>query len=352
LVEALFLDSFAALQAIALGAFAGAFLGALPGLHSNTLNPLILREGLMGGGAATALLIASLSVARLASEAIPSVLFFIPDPDSAVAVLPGHRLALEGKAARAIKAFALSTLLSAGAASLLLPAAAVLLPAAASIAGPLTPLALSATISLSVASERGWGKRALAAACIIASGALGTALGFAAELFPGTGSASQMALLASFAIPLSAEAFLSLTASVSASHLVFSFASAASTGKARTGAAAAAESALGGIQPSGLPLFAAACMLATAVSCALVYAAARKWPSEISRADMRVISLAVLAIAPALALHLEGWQGVLALAVSALVGALPLLAGVKRIHLMGFILVPSLLRFLPLPGAT
>ncbi|VVC72283.1 Tripartite tricarboxylate transporter TctA family protein [uncultured archaeon] len=172
---------------------------------------------------------------------------------------------------------------------------------------------------------------------------LGTAIGTVADVFPGMGSAAQVALFASLILPLDAEKFLALAASVSSSHLIASFAFASSVGKARTGAAAAILETLGSVDLGSLALVAGAAIAATAISCAAVYFFSERIAREVRNLDQKTLSACILAILPLAALFTAGIPGLALLLVASLAGLLPILSGTKRVSLMGFILVPALL---------
>jgi len=392
------LTALAAALVLLAGMLFGALAGILPGLHSNTLNSIVLALNLPLDGNSLALLIAAMACARLAFEAIPAILLFIPDENTVLAMLPGHRLALEGKAAPALRIFAFSTLASAAIALVLLLPALFVIPVAYSFLHPYTPIILAAACIVMVSSERGAGRLAAALSLLLAGVLglialnsslndpflpaftglfavpaaffalkskanalpktqqkqafdptpflplilLGTLLGAFADLFPGMGSAAKIALFASFLVPLDSERFLSLAASISSSHLLFSFAALSSIGKARTGAAAAVSSVLGDVGSSELLLLAGAALISISASSALVFLSSGRIAKEFGRLDHRAINLVMLAFIPLLVLCLEGLQGLAVLAAASLIGALPIISGTKRITLMGFILIPAL----------
>jgi putative membrane protein len=101
---------------IAIGFLLGAISGLTPGLHVNNfasmllaLSPMLMNKGLSPYHMASMILAASIS--QTFFDTLPAVLVGAPDADSALAVLPGHRLVLQG---RAIEAVRLSALGSAG----------------------------------------------------------------------------------------------------------------------------------------------------------------------------------------------------------------------------------------------
>ena len=105
------------LLCIALGFLLGVLSGLTPGLHINNfaamllaLSPLLLDRGFTAYHMASIILAASIS--QTFFDVIPAVFVGAPDADSVLAVLPGHRLMMEG---RGIEAVRLSAFGSAGA---------------------------------------------------------------------------------------------------------------------------------------------------------------------------------------------------------------------------------------------
>ena len=94
------------LFAIALGVIAGTFTGLVPGVHVNlvavvllSLSGFVLR---FFGVESVACFIISMSVTHSFVSTIPSIFLGAPEPSSALSVLPGHRLLLEGRGLEAV----------------------------------------------------------------------------------------------------------------------------------------------------------------------------------------------------------------------------------------------------------
>jgi putative membrane protein len=101
---------------VAIGFALGVLSGLTPGLHLNNfaamllaLSPWLLAEGITPFQMASLILAASIS--QTFFDAIPAIFLGAPDSDTALTVLPGQRLMLEG---RGIEAVRLSALGSAG----------------------------------------------------------------------------------------------------------------------------------------------------------------------------------------------------------------------------------------------
>nr|WP_255679957.1 tripartite tricarboxylate transporter permease [Methanosarcina sp. DH2] len=96
------------------GYLLGIFSGLLPGIHTNNfaLALVALAPFLADRGIAPfyiALIILSNAISHTFHDIIPSVFLGAPDGDTALAVLPGHRLLLEGAGAEAVRLSALGS---------------------------------------------------------------------------------------------------------------------------------------------------------------------------------------------------------------------------------------------------
>jgi len=377
----------------------GILAGILPGIHTNTLQSIVLALHLPIESEHIAILLASMAFSRLAFEAVPAILLFVPDEETVVSMLPGHRLAHEGKAGMALNIYAFSTVASAAFASLLLPISLACFPLIYSALHPFTSLALALACIAMVFSEPGFLDRFFALVCILVSGALGWAsfnsglndpflpaftgmfaipaaifalnsktsntnlsqqnsefkasrllplifigsvLGALADLFPGMGSAAQIGLLVSFLVPFNSEGFLAFTAAISSSHLLFSLAASSSIGKARTGAAAAIASVLGGLESNDLMMLVGTALISISISSAFLHLFSKRIAEEFGRFDHQFLNISMLAFLPLLVYFTEGIRGLILLGAASAAGAMPLLAGCKRVHLMGFIIIPAL----------
>ena len=101
--------------------------GLFPGVHSNTLAATLLGMQaillpLAGAEALAAAMFAAL-ITHTFLDSIPSTFLGIPDPDTALSVLPAHMLCLEGKGQEAVRIAALG---SASAAAVALPLSIIL----------------------------------------------------------------------------------------------------------------------------------------------------------------------------------------------------------------------------------
>jgi len=279
---------------------------------------------------------------------------------------------------------------------LLLPVSLVLLPAAYSLIEPHLALVLAAASVFLLSSEREGKKIAVAAGIFLLSGALGVAtlrgaindplfpafcglfagsgillsftsrtrlpaqkserteldflpyvaagvlFGMLSDLLPGIAAPAQIAIFASAIISVDdARKFLALVASIAASHAIFAFGALLSIGKAREGALAI----MNGLKPIGagdLPALIGVLLLSMGVSAFLLMRLARH-AGALAAFDTRALNLGVLAYLVCAVAIISGGVGLLLFATATAVGLLPPLLGVRRTHVMGMIIVPSIL---------
>jgi len=94
------------LIAILLGVVFGTFTGITPGIHTNLLAAMLLGISAHFAGIDTLTLsvfIISMALTHTFADAIPSIFLGAPDEDTAMGVLPGHRMLLKGEGVNAVK---------------------------------------------------------------------------------------------------------------------------------------------------------------------------------------------------------------------------------------------------------
>lgn len=380
--------------AIAAGILLGIFSGLMPGIHSNTVASVL--SALPISPDAFALIVVAVLGAHLIFQFFPSVFLSIPDDSVVASVLPGHRMALEGRGREAITVCVASVLLAAASSALLLPVALAAMPLLYSFVQPNMAIILVAASLFLLAGEREMKKMALASFVFLLAGALGIAtlrgaiidplfpafsglfaasgillsftshrsmpkqkgeetkldflpyvaagvvFGMLSDLLPGIAAPAQIAVFASAILATDeAKKFLALVASIAASHGVFAFASLLSIGKAREGALAIVNG-ITPVLPGDLPAMMGVFLLSTGISAFLLMRLSRH-ANLLQKFDVKAINFGVLAYLVCAVAIISGAGGLLLFATSTAVGLLPPLLGIRRTHVMGLIIVPSIL---------
>ncbi|GAG22184.1 unnamed protein product, partial [marine sediment metagenome] len=103
------------LVALFLGICAGIITGLIPGIHINLISLILVSvSGYFLGftnGLVLGVFIIAMAVTHTFLDTIPSVFLGAPDSATALAVLPGHRMLLEGRGYDAVKLTVIGSLL-------------------------------------------------------------------------------------------------------------------------------------------------------------------------------------------------------------------------------------------------
>lgn len=390
---------------IAAGFVLGFISGIIPGLHTNTIASIVLNLNIDPFTAAA--MIAALAAAHSVFEFIPAIFLFIPDSDTVVSVLPGHRLLMNGRGAYALAVCAFASIGALALSLALLPFSYILLPFLYSLIEPNMLLVLALACAFLLASEREVAKIALAGGIFLLSGVLGlfalhtpilkdpllpvfcgmfaiagimlsyregtripkqveekidvplsywpyvlagVLLGMLSDLLPGVSTPAQIAVFASIFLYLNAPKFLALVSSIAMSHSLFALVAIGSIGKARTGASVAIQDLVGVPGMEQTMWLIGISVLAASLAVLVLLLVSKRLAGIVSNAPVREMGLAVMAYLVALVFILDGPMGLLVMATGAAIGAIPPVIGVRRTHLMGAILVPSLVSLAGLSG--
>ncbi len=372
-----------------LGIVLGIIAGILPSMHPNTL--IAILYPFFGKDSRFWQVIVGMLPAHLIFSLVPSVFFGIAQPQNALGGLPGQRLAHEGKGISALNAMLLACILSVLCTVVLFvpsfsfftasygavrqymgpillifsgililrsknPFSGVLVFVAAGILGlisfrsgmfdPFLPLfagffslagffTKEASQKLPVQTQEEFPLQEVLFGVVI--GFLG---GMTSDIFAGISAPSQVATFASILVPIQGYTYLAATSSISASQLVFALATEHSIDKARVGGiewlsrVVNIDDFLGQI----LMLMVISC----AVSCTLVFVFRKRFASLATK-DLGIVRNIMAIIIVVLTFSLDGVLGIIILGASSILGWICQREGVERTHLMGAIIIPTLL---------
>lgn len=377
----------------------GILASLLPGLHPNSISTILTPW--LGSSEAWPLVLVALLGVRLALQFLPSILVSTPVGQTEIGLLPGARMMREGRGLEAVAVCAWATALSVGLALLLSPLLLPILPALFAAVKPWTGYLLVLAAGTLILAEREIKKAGLALVVFLMAGALGAmalnlplndplfalfvgfftmpallmgeereavgkkqqpqksmgavgkdilpfillgvVFGGLSDLLPGLSTPAQVATLATLAVPLSAPAhFLALVASIEASHTTFAFTSAASTGIARVGVVAM----IGQIEPiteAQLPVLLGVFAIAAAVGTGALLVVGKWLMPRWHMLDWKSMSWLLALYLLVMTGLLDGWLGLLVLGMASGLGVLAWRLGVRRTHVMGSLIVPSIL---------
>lgn len=147
--------------------------------------------------------------------------------------------------------------------------------------------------------------------------------------------------------------FITTVSAVGSSAAVFSLVALSAMGKGRTGAMLAMAEIMGDDLPMlqqmpsmSFALLLLSVLLSAAIGYQLTMVSGKAFARMIARHDMARVGKAIILLVMILVLIFNGIQGLLVLAVSTLLGLVPLRVGVGRVHLTGCLLVPIMLFFI------
>ncbi len=389
------------------GCLAGLVTGMIPGLHTNTLAAMILPVySYLGISPMEAsVLISSAMASHIFSSFIPAALLGAPDEDTALSVLPAHKLLMSGRGLEAI------FLMFAGASLSLLLSLPILF-LSLKIFGPIyestrpfVHYVLIAIVSLMILGENKIKKMLYASLIFLMSGLLGflvldagvlpardallpilsglfgtsmllaslekkssipnqkhlrvsmglksmlkfavvgTIGGLFVGLMPGIG-ASQAIVLTQQAFSISSpESFLVMLGSVNAADSLFSMSALYTVGNPRSGASVAVERLMGEMGFNEFLVIIGSIILSSGIAAFVSLRISRKAVGLIQKINYSAISIAVVIFIASMVFIFSGLVGLLVLFTSTCIGILCERFGVKRSHCMGSLLLPTILFF-------
>ncbi len=390
-----------------LGCVIGLITGMIPGLHTNTLAALVIPiYSYLGISPIEAsVLISSIMAAHIFSSFIPAALLGAPNEDTALSILPAHKLLMSGRGLEAI------FLMSAGASLALLFSIPILFLSMNAFGPiyestrPFVHYALIAIVSLMILGENKIEKIFYACLVFLMSGLLGflvldagvlpardallpilsglfgtstllvslskkpeipkqthlpariglksmfkfvsigTIGGLFVGLMPGVGASQAVALTQQAFSISSPESFLVMLGSVNAADSLFSMSALYTVGNPRSGASVAVERLMGDMGLNEFLVIVGSIMLSSGIAAFVSMKISRKAMEIIQKLDYSAISVAVVIFISSMVSVFSGPMGLLVLFTSTCIGILCERLGVKRTHCMGCLLLPTILFF-------
>ena len=384
----------------AIGIALGALSGLAPGVHANTLASGLLATG---AGLAAVLGEEGLAAAMFAAlithsflDNIPSTFLGVPEAETALSVLPAHALCLEGRGEEAVRCSALGSALAMAFAVPLSLACVLLLPplqpaldwgigivlvavvgylilsaeapgwsfAVFAVSGALGLFALRygflawhtlgaqavflpllsglfglpvlLTASHGPVPEQRFVGISIPTAVLARHSLLGTFAGLLVGWLPGLSNATANGLLdAVVGYDRDRRGFIVATSAANTANAFIGLAAFFALGRTRNGVLAA----MAGLELPSMPVLMAVGLAAAVAGFLLTVRLARS-ARLLARLDGRHLNRAVAALLVLLSVLLTGPFGLLLLVLATLVGSVPPLANVRRVHAMGAIMLP------------
>ncbi len=385
---------------IILGIFFGFITGLIPGLHPNTIFILTLSLAFAFVGLPIQMILAfvvSLAVSNTFFDFIPTILFGAPEEDSVLSVLPGHKFLLKG---RGYEALFLATMGGLGVIFLTilsLPALFFFLPLIYNSIKPVMHIILLSVVAWMIYMEK---KRFPALLVFLVAGIFGfitlnsfpsdgamfpafTGLfgmstilvsimtrvrippqktqkevkgdwlkgsvtgwlaGLLAGLLPGIGS-SQAGVIAAQFTKAKLREFLIALGGINTSNIFFTFIVFYVIGKTRSGAVWMISQVIDHFTFSDVCLLMVAGVLTSLISGLLTIKASKFLLNRMKNLNYtKIMSFTFLTLI-FLVITFSGFLGLLVSVTGMFLGLLTISLGIKRTHLMGFLLFPTIVYF-------
>jgi len=399
------------LALIVVGVLFGIVTGLTPGVHINlvsailvTISPFLLK---FLDPFSLVMFVIAMAITHSFLDFIPSVFLGVPEPETAVSVMPAHRMLLEGQGFEAVKLTAIGSLLAVICCIALMPLLIIVMPllygkiskfigyiliiavlfiifrektwdkkfwaffvfSMAGILGvlalnfpslnePLFPL-LSGMFGISmlvtslqnnavIPKQRTTEHIVVSKKLMSASTASGTVAGALVGLLPGLGPA-QATIIGSLFVggieTIGTVGYLMMQGSINVVNFVVSVATFFTIDKVRNGAVVAVQQIIGKISLSQMLMILAGTLLVAGIATFLTVKIVRIFSKIVEKLNYKLLSLSIIALIVVLCIVLSGFVGLLVLAVSTAIGIIPIVLGIEKNHSMGCILLPVIFYF-------
>ncbi len=387
------------LIAIVIGVLAGTITGLLPGIHINLVGVFLvsLSVSLLAeiNPIHLAVFVASMAITHTFIDFIPSIFLGCPDTDTQLSVLPGHELLKEGRGYEAVRltskgglagifilivlafplAFAISSIYDSVHSVMLwilLATSGILIFTEknkflalfvffisgilglcvlnAEIKEPLLPmltglfgssmLILSIKNKIQIPNQEISESKTKIVRPLIGSVIASPLCGF----LPGLGG-GQAAILANTISRTDKKGFLILVGAVNVLVMGLSFVSLYSISKTRTGAAAAIEQVMGTLSWKSLVILLFAVLISGIISFFLAKELTKFFSQRINKINYSVLSVGTIIFLIIIVFIFSGFLGLLILIASTLVGIYCNNLPVKKTHMMGCLLIPTIIYY-------
>ncbi|MBT3394873.1 hypothetical protein HOA59_01600 [archaeon] len=392
---------------ILIGILAGIFTGLIPGIHINLIALLILSSAPALLSVTSPLMISifiiSMSITHTFLDTIPSVFLGAPESSTALSVLPGHKLLLQGKGYEAVMLTLIGSFLALILAICLAPLISIIILTIYSTLKKWMALILITSSAFLILKERK--SKMWALIIFLTSGVLGiTTLNFAnltnplfpllsglfgtstliislsektkipiqkitfpiisknelskvmscsllagglCSFLPGLGPAQAAIIGSSFYKKITDRGFLILVGSLNTLNMVLSFLALYIIDKARNGAVITISKIMEKITINELIIFFGVSLVVGSIATVLTIKIAKIFANIMSKINYQKLIISVISLIVLMVFIISSqFTGLLILLISTFTGMLPVKLGIGRNHLMGCLLLPVILYFI------
>ncbi|MEM5801900.1 MAG: tripartite tricarboxylate transporter permease [Candidatus Aenigmatarchaeota archaeon] len=389
-----------------LGLFLGTILGLIPGMHINNILPLIMGLSFIIDPMNLAIFIVSISISQIFIGYIPSIFLGAPEENTALSVLPGHKLLLAGKGFEAIKLTVIS-----GIFALFFSISTIFILTnyfsyLYELSRPYVHYILIFLISIMLIYEKNFKMSILSLAIILLSGIfgilvlnstiittkfvlfpvlsglfgistllislfqnskippqsyddeidlplstflksifLGSLSGLAVGFLPAVGVSQAATLMQYIGKMQEARSFLATLSSINISNEIFSLISLFFVGNPRSGASVAIERILGKLNFHDTLILIGTICFTSSMAALLTIFLGKIIPKFLIKINYKILSLIIILFLLSMISISTGLNGLLIVFTATSIGFLCNLLGVRRSHCMGVLLIPSIFFF-------
>ncbi len=391
----------ALLIAVLIGVCLGIFTGLTPGIHINLVSVLIVSLSPLLLNYTSALFLAtiivSMGITHTFLDAIPSIFLGAPDTDTVMAVLPGHKLLLEGFGWDAVRLTVIGSLLCLMLCIAFIPLFIFAFPFLYTHLKSYIGYLLVVLLGLILLRDK---SRLWALGVFVFSGLLGLIVlntsmnqplfsllsgmfgisslllslfnkdsipiqmndeyvqldkmeylkslaggvfaGSFITLFPGIGPA-QAAALSNAIFKVEEYSYLVLVGGLNTVNFIISLVTVFAINKARNGAIVSMMEILPNMSLARLGAFSAAALIAGGIATILTLKIAKAFSLLVEHVNYKILSIIIICFITGLAFYFSGFFGLLVLIVSTAIGIVPQMTGCCRSNAMGCLLLPVIL---------
>ena len=392
--------------AILLGCLMGVISGITPGLHINLVALILfsISPFLLGytNVIAVASFIIAMSITHTFTDFISATYLGAPSDDTALTVLPAHRMLLEGMGHEAVKLTVIGSLLCLIITVILSPLLVIIVPIIFSYLKNYIGWLLLSVVVFMILREKSINKKFLAFVVVALSGILGLAVfnipnlkdpllpmlsglfgvsvlllsltqkvtlpiqrttemiklkardtakalgsgvfsGSLVSIFPGLGPAQAAVLGGQLVGKIDVFSYLILVGGINTVSMILSLITLFTIEKARNGSIIVVQQLLQSIDFNALVLFLAVALIAGGIATFLTLYVSKIFSSIMNRLNYAMLSIIIIAFIGLMVLYFSGVIGLLILAVATFIGLVPNIAEVSRSNSMACLLIPIIL---------
>ncbi|MBI4452963.1 tripartite tricarboxylate transporter permease, partial [Candidatus Woesearchaeota archaeon] len=380
--------------------------GLTPGLHINLVALILLSVSpvLLGytNVIAVASFIIAMSITHTFTDFISATYLGAPSDDTAMAVMPAHKLLLQGMGHEAIRLATIGSLLCLILTIAIAPLLVIAVPFIFSSVKNYVGWILLAVVIFMISREENWNKKFWAFAVVMLSGILGLIVfnipnlkdpllpmlsglfgisvlllslnqkvvlpaqhitetigvkardtaksltsgvlsGSLVSIFPGLGPAQAAVISGQFVKRTDTNSYLILVGGINTVSMILSLITLFTIEKARNGSIIVVQQLMQNIDMNVLILFLSVALVAGGIATFLTMYTSRIFSKVMNKVNYSILSLAIIAFVGLMVLYFSGFIGFLILITATAIGIVPNITDISRSNSMACLLIPIIL---------